>query len=79
MHGDRVVVGIKSSTTEDVTSGIVGALAECSGYTGSAVSDGTSVREARTASIERGISTGSRPSGAIRPVSAASTAVSELP
>ncbi len=51
----------------------------CSGYTGSAVSDGTSVREARTASVERGISTGSRPSGAIRPVSAASTAVSELP
>ncbi|CCE76343.1 hydantoinase/oxoprolinase N-terminal domain-containing protein [Clavibacter nebraskensis] len=28
MDGDRVVVGIKSSTTEDVTSGIVGALAE---------------------------------------------------
>ena len=28
MDGDRVVVGIKSSTSEDVTSGIVGALAE---------------------------------------------------
>ncbi|MBM7387565.1 N-methylhydantoinase A/oxoprolinase/acetone carboxylase beta subunit [Clavibacter michiganensis] len=28
MDGDRVVVGIKSSTTQDVTSGIVGALAE---------------------------------------------------